>query len=247
MESAALSRANQPPTARGPTHHLLLDEFSQFTAQSEQALTRMLSETRKYGLFVVMAHQTWSQADERLRGALQNVNVEVIFKTGRMDAEYSARLLGSVNPLEIKHTVANEQAEARTHPTYFTLAEQWERHVQAIQQLPPGHAFVRMPDDRVYRVRTRTLPHLTRRSYDLEVVKQEYLQRYFTPPSTASAPAAATTALPAGTPGSSPPAHPMLPVPPSRQVIGRRSPRRAQPGTRAHPLFVRDHSEADAA
>src|SRR5512135_2182694 len=210
MESAALSRANQPATSRGPTHHLLLDEFSQFTAQSEQVLTRMLSETRKYGLFLVMAHQNWSQADDRLRGALQNVNVEVIFKTGCMDAEYSARLLGSVNPLEIKHTVANAQAEERTHPTYFSLAEQWERHVQAIQQLPPGHAFVRMPDDRVYRVRTRTLPHLTRRSYDLELVKQEYLQRYFTPPPTAPTPAAATTTLPTATQGSPAPVHPTL-------------------------------------
>src|SRR5512144_474028 len=183
----------------------------------------------------------------RPRGPSANVNVESIFKTGRMDAEYSARLLGSVNPLEVKHTVTNEQAEERTHPTYFTLAEQWERHVQAIQQLPTGAAFVRMPDDRVYQIRTRTLPHLPRRGYALEVVKQEYLQRYFTPPPTAAAPGVAVTTLPAGTQGSSPPAHPMLPVPPSRQVIGRRSPRRPQPGTRAHPLFVRDHSDADVA
>src|SRR5512135_313669 len=179
MESAALSRANQPPTNRGPTHHLLLDEFSQFTAQSEQALTRMLSETRKYGLFVVMAHQNWSQADDRLRGALQNVGVEVIFKAGRLDAEYSARLLGSVNPLEIKHTVTNDQAEERTHPTYFPLAEQWERQVQAIQRLPTGHAFVRMPNDAVHKVRTRTLPPVSRGTYELTLVKQRYLERYF--------------------------------------------------------------------
>jgi Helicase HerA, central domain len=84
MESAALSRANTATGNRGPTHHLLLDEFSQFTAQSETALTRMLSETRKYGLFCVMAHQNWSQADERLRGALQNAGFEFIFKAGRL-------------------------------------------------------------------------------------------------------------------------------------------------------------------
>src|SRR4051812_35064790 len=94
MESAALSRANKPAGRRGPTHHLLLDEFSQFTAQSEESLTRMLSETRKYGLFCVMAHQNWSQADDHLRGALQNVGLEFIFKSERPDAEYSARLLG---------------------------------------------------------------------------------------------------------------------------------------------------------
>src|SRR3954449_541708 len=125
MEQAALSRANRPAGNRGPSHHLLLDEFSQFTAQSEQSLTRMLSETRKYGLFCVMAHQNWSQADERLRGALQNTGIEFIFKSGRIDAEYSARLLGKVDPFAIKHEVADEKAGERTHPTFLPLMEQW--------------------------------------------------------------------------------------------------------------------------
>lgn len=179
MESAALSRANTEAFDRGPTHHLLLDEFSQFTAQSETALTRMLSETRKYGLFCVMAHQNWSQADERLRGALQNAGLEFIFKTGRMDAEYSARLLGWVDPMSIKHEVEDEEGEKRTHPTYFPLIEQWERYIQQIQFLRQGHAFVRLPNDSVRRIRTRKLPRLQVSRGELEEVKQEYLGRYF--------------------------------------------------------------------
>ena len=111
MESAALSCADSPSDNRGAPHHLILDEFSQFTAQSEQSLTRMLSETRKYGLYCVMAHQNWSQASERLKGALQNVGIEMILKSGRMDAEYSAKVLGSVNPMEVKHLVQDESAE----------------------------------------------------------------------------------------------------------------------------------------
>src|SRR5512135_3253960 len=79
MEAAALSRADLPTGRRLP-HYLLLDEFSQFLAQSEESLTRMLSETRKYNLFCVMAHQNWSQASDRLKGALQNVGLEVILK-----------------------------------------------------------------------------------------------------------------------------------------------------------------------
>jgi hypothetical protein len=116
MEEAALSRADVPTSNRESTHHLLIDEFSQFMAQSEEALTRMLSETRKYNLFCVMAHQNWSQASERLKGALQNVGLEVILKTGRADAEYSARILGSVDPMTVKHVVSNEDASERTHP-----------------------------------------------------------------------------------------------------------------------------------
>jgi hypothetical protein len=179
MESAALSRANTASANRGPTHHLLLDEFSQFTAQSETALTRMLSETRKYGLFCVMAHQNWSQADERLRGALQNAGLEFIFKAGRLDAEYSARLLGWVNPMDIKHQVPEEEGGQRTHPTYFPLQEQWERYIQQIQFLKPGHAFVRLPNDSVRKIRTRTLPRLRLSPGALESVKEEYMHRYF--------------------------------------------------------------------
>src|SRR5215218_5079067 len=104
----------------------------------------MLSETRKYGLFCVMAHQNWSQASERLKGALQNVGIEMILKSGRMDAEYSAKVLGSVNPMEVKHLVEDGAAEERTHPAYLSLPEQWEHQVQSIQRLRVGEAFVRL-------------------------------------------------------------------------------------------------------
>src|SRR3954452_14497553 len=177
MESAALSRADDL-TERTP-HHLIIDEFSQFMAQSETALTRMLSETRKYNLFCVMAHQNWSQASERLKGALQNVGIEAILKSGRMDAEYSARILGSVNPMEVKHTVDDEHAEERTHPSYFSLPEQWEYHVQQIQRLAVGEAFIRLMDDSMHKLRTRQLPALTIPRKQVQNVRQSYLDRYF--------------------------------------------------------------------
>src|SRR4051795_7341771 len=177
MESAALSRADNL-TERIP-HHLIIDEFSQFMAQSETALTRMLSETRKYNLFCVMAHQNWSQASERLKGALQNVGIEAILKSGRMDAEYSARILGSVNPMEVKHTVDDEKAEERTHPSYFSLPEQWEYHVQQIQRLAVGEAFIRLMDDSMHKLRTRQLPPLTIPKKQVQNVRQTYLDRYF--------------------------------------------------------------------
>jgi hypothetical protein len=141
----------------------------------------MLSETRKYGLFCVMAHQNWTQASDGLKGALQNVGIEMILKSGRMDAEYSARVLGSVDPMEVKHLVADERAEERTHPAYVSLAEQWERQVQAIQTLGIGEAFIRLPDDSVHKVRTRTLPPVVVPRETLQRVRETYLQRYFAP------------------------------------------------------------------
>ena len=208
MESAALARATARPETRRLSHHLVIDEFSQFTAQSEQALTRMLSETRKYGLFCVMAHQNWSQASDRLRGALQNVGIEVILKAGRMDAEYSARILGSVDPMTVKHVVQDEGAVERTHPTYLSLPEQWERQVQAIQRLRIGEAFIRLGDDSVHKVTTPALPQLTTQQDAVDAIRQTYLARYF-----AQAPPVPTVRS--------------SPAPPMPTSIGRRPRRRA--------------------
>src|SRR5688500_8008327 len=177
MESAALARADNL-TTRVP-HHLVIDEFSQFMAQSETALTRMLSETRKYQLFCVMAHQNWTQASERLKGALQNVGIEMILKSGRMDAEYSARILGSVDPMKVKHIVEDEKAEERSHPSYLSLPEQWEKQVQAIQRLGVGQAIIRLPDDSVHTVKTATLPPVTVSKEAVREVRRRYIEHYF--------------------------------------------------------------------
>ncbi len=74
-------------------------------AQSETALTRVLLETREYQLFCVMAHQNWSQAGEGLKGAQRNVGIEAILKSGRMDTEHFAKILGCVDPMEVTHVV----------------------------------------------------------------------------------------------------------------------------------------------
>ena len=144
-------------------------------------MTRMLSETRKYGLFCVMAHQNWTQASDRLKGALQNVGIEMILKSGRMDAEYSARILGSVDPMQVKHIVEDEKAEEHSHPAYLSLPEQWEKQVQAIQRLGIGQAFIRLPDDSVHTVKTVTLPQVTVPKDAVDVVRHRYLERYFKP------------------------------------------------------------------
>lgn len=195
METAALSRANVRAGGSGRApHFLILDEFTQFMAQSEESLTRMLSETRKYNLFCVMAHQNWSQASDRLKGALQNIGMEVVPKAGRPDAEHSARLFGTVDPDAVKHIVTDEAAEDRTHPAYYPLAEHWERQVQSIQQLRVGEAFVRLPNDDVRKVRTPTLPHLTEPPETLGEVEQYYLDRYFEPPNDEASLASTTQA-----------------------------------------------------
>lgn len=61
-----------PQEQRGPTHHPIIDEFSERMAPSDAALARLLAHIRKYGLFRIPAHQRWGQVPVGVQGALQN-------------------------------------------------------------------------------------------------------------------------------------------------------------------------------
>ncbi len=180
-EQGAMSRGSAPEEERGPAHFLFLDEFANFTAQSEKQLSTMLSQTRKMGLFAVLANQTWSQTSEHLRGSLQNVGIEISFKLGREDAEHSARIFGNVDPLSVKHQVEDEQAVERTHPAFYPLTEQWEKWTQVLNRLKRQHAYVRTADDSVYHVTTVPFPTPPVDKGKLAQVEKHYLATYFQP------------------------------------------------------------------
>ena len=197
-EKGASTRGTIAASARHGSHHLVIDEFQQFAATSEAALNDMLSKTRKYGLFLVMAHQSWSQASSRLRGGLQNVGLEVVFRLGRQDAEYSAMTLGRVSTEAVKHTVTDNTAAGRTHPVFYSLAEQWEAWVQQIQDLPTRHALMRTPAGAIATVRSLSIPDPVVDRGELAEVEAEYLARYFHPrPAPAELPPASAPPQPA--------------------------------------------------
>ena len=141
----------------------------------------MLSMTRKFGLFACMAHQTWSHANERLRGALQNVGVEVTFRLGREDAERSAGILGHIEPLAVKHLVEDEAAVGRSHPIYYPLSEQREAWVKSIQDLRPRQALVKRAGGKLALIRTLAMPDPRVDPGKLKAVEEYYLSTYFRP------------------------------------------------------------------
>jgi type IV secretory pathway TraG/TraD family ATPase VirD4 len=63
IAQAALSRADMPAAHRR-VFHLYADEFQSFATES---FALILSEARKYGLTLTMAHQYLDQVPERLR------------------------------------------------------------------------------------------------------------------------------------------------------------------------------------
>ncbi|MCC6236794.1 MAG: ATP-binding protein [Dehalococcoidia bacterium] len=177
-EVAALSRADTPLAQRRP-HHLFIDEFSQFSAQSEEAFARVLSLARKYGLFLTLAHQTWSQVNRRLQGALQNA-VEVAFKLGRSDAEWAAPRFGRFDPYALKHEVADPAHVERTHPVYFNVQETFEGWTQALTDLAPREAFVRVGNETT-RFRSRAVPTPRCGAEELRSLTDAYARRLLRP------------------------------------------------------------------
>jgi hypothetical protein len=178
FEVAALSRAEIPEQQRRQ-YHLIIDEFSQFSAQSEESLARVLSLARKYGLYLTLAHQTWSQVNARLQGALQNA-VTVAFKLGRSDAEWAAPRFGRFDPYALKHEVADQAQVERTHPVYFNLQETFEGWAQALVDLEPREAFVRV-GKRTSRVKSLTVARPRCTSAELRAVTDRYAELILRP------------------------------------------------------------------
>jgi len=85
---AALSRADLPEEKRRP-FYLYVDEIHSFLTLS---FADILSESRKYGLNLTLAHQYIDQLDERIKGAIfGNVGTIISFRIGIEDAEFLAK------------------------------------------------------------------------------------------------------------------------------------------------------------
>jgi hypothetical protein len=84
IKQAGMARASLPEKSRND-FYLYVDEFHNLVTETFENL---LSEARKYGLCLTMAHQYMSQLLESVRGAvLGNVGSIVVFRVGGEDAE----------------------------------------------------------------------------------------------------------------------------------------------------------------
>lgn len=159
LEQAAFSRSNQVPSARRP-FFCMIDEFPLFCSRDQTSLARILSECRKFRLHLGLCHQTVTQiGGARIQGALENAKLKVIFGTGRQTAQTIVSDLFMPDPKAIKHEVDDQEAQARSHPVYQQLTEQWETWVQTIQRLQRRHMLAKLPDgEEVFSLRTPIVP-----------------------------------------------------------------------------------------
>jgi len=91
--NAAFSRHNQSEPQRRP-FMLYVDEFHSFTTS---AFAGMLSEMRKYGLGITLAHQHIVQTDKEVFEAVMgNAGSLMVFRIGAQDAPTFARQLNTI-------------------------------------------------------------------------------------------------------------------------------------------------------
>jgi hypothetical protein len=166
MEQAVLTRKDI--SARRP-FYLFMDEFQDFCAGSGavKTLSQILSECRKFGLYLHLAHQTLGQLNDRLISALGNVGIKISFTIDREDAEIMAKKLFAVDTTEIK---SEAKTEIQQH-VYSPLPEQWERLVANLQNLPPQTAWVKQRAKRPVRIKTHRI-----RPYNIGPDQVEQLQ-----------------------------------------------------------------------
>lgn len=88
IQLAVLSRGDIPECRRRP-FYLYVDEIHNFLTLS---FADILSESRKYGLNLILIHQYIEQLDEKLKAAiLGNVGTIISFRVGVEDARYLVR------------------------------------------------------------------------------------------------------------------------------------------------------------
>lgn len=96
-------------------------------------------------------------------------------RMGRSDAQDMAFTLGRADPEKVKHTV--EVGVERSHPLFYSLPEQWERHVQRLQDLPARQALIRLPGGQIEEITTVDVPDP---SFDTSGQEWAILQDLFT-------------------------------------------------------------------
>ncbi len=138
LKLAAFSRSEIPKEQRAQ-FYLYIDEFQNFASKT---FIELLSESRKYGLSLTLAHQNLTQLPEDLQDSiLTNCGIQVSFRASRKDAERLSK--------EFFQTTGKEIKESKFSPTaaidhkYYSYQEEWEYYFQAIQTLPPRCFFVK--------------------------------------------------------------------------------------------------------
>ena len=144
---------------------------------SVTTLAHLLSNARKFGLGLCIAHQTLSQLTPRMLGALGNTDTRMIFGVDRYDAEYLGKIVGRVDAEAIKR----EAKTATQYELFASTQEQWETWYDALRFQPPRQALVMSQERPAVILRTLPVPTYRATEEALEALRRESGARYGVP------------------------------------------------------------------
>jgi Type IV secretion-system coupling protein DNA-binding domain len=137
IKLAAFSRSAVPKEQR-TQFYLYIDEFQNFATKT---FIELLSESRKYGLSLILDHQNLSQLPEELQDSiLTNCGIQACFRSSRKDAEIMAKEFFQTTGTEIKTSkISPDSSDYK----FYSYQEEWERYFQEIQSLPNRAFYVK--------------------------------------------------------------------------------------------------------
>jgi hypothetical protein len=93
-----------------------------------------LSEARKYGLVLILAHQNLSQLPKNLQDSiLTNCGIQRYFRVCRRDAGILAKEAFETTGLEVKAVKFTREC---SDYDWFTYQEEWGKYIQELENLP---------------------------------------------------------------------------------------------------------------
>ncbi len=133
IQMAAMSRVDLSPSKRR-LFYLYVDEFQNYATLS---FAEIMSEARKYGLSLILAHQSLVQLDQELRDTiLGNAKNFIIFRCDRQDAGLIVKYIADYDPYYVKLSIDDSL-------TFFSLQEQQEEVISWLTNLETQLAILK--------------------------------------------------------------------------------------------------------
>ncbi len=152
IQMAAMSRVDLPPSERKP-FYFYVDEFQNYATLS---FAEIMSEARKYGLSLILAHQSLVQLDQHLRDIiLGNAKNFVVYRCDRQDAELVIKYIKDYDPYDWK-------SRSDSSTKYFTKDEQRENAISELVSLETQVAVLKTKGKEPWMFRTYDLPESER-------------------------------------------------------------------------------------
>lgn len=156
IQMAALSRTNIPENRRR-RWYLYVDEFQNFATES---FAEILSEARKYGLSLVMAHQSLSQLNKKLRSSIfSNVLTHIFFGVSREDA----KILASEISYDRRKDIITKLIEQETRQAFVKIRGEIPRQMKTPYIPNPNFS-----EEEVYMIERKILSSCSRKSIDIK-------------------------------------------------------------------------------